>query len=75
METSDIRIMAEPVTTTCCRFTIDRPIYPDASFFFGNPERAEQSDLAKRLFALQGVSGVLISHDQVTVNQYQEEPT
>ena len=61
MNNEDARIMAEPLTDASCRFTVDRPVYPNSSFFFGTPERAEYSPLAKRLFAISGVSGVLIS--------------
>ena len=69
MKTDEIRILAEPQTNTSCRFTVDAPIYPDASFYFGSTETAQGSPLAERLFALEGVTAVLISHDQITVNQ------
>ena len=69
MDTSNIRITAEPLTSAMCRFSVDRPVYPNESFFFGNKERAAGSPLATRLFAIQGVTTVLISHDQVTVTK------
>lgn len=70
MSTADeVRIMAQPLTETSCRFTVDRPIYADSSFYFGNKERAEKSPLAKRLFEIEGVVSVLISHNEVTVNK------
>ena len=54
----DIKIMANPAT---CRFTVDRPVYPDQAYFFGSRESAEGSALAERLFAIDGVAAVLIS--------------
>jgi len=50
-----------------CRFTVDRPLYPEKSFYFGSKEQAEGSALAERLFAIEGVKGVQVSHNQVTV--------
>lgn len=69
MSDDEIRIMATPVTDNCCRFTVDRPLYPDSSFYFGNKERAAGSALATRLFEIEGVASVLISHNEVTVNK------
>lgn len=69
MDPSQVRISANPLTNAMCVFTTDRPIYPNESFYFGNVSRAAESDLAARLFALEGVSSVLISHDQVTVTK------
>jgi len=69
MTTDQIRILAEPQTTTSCRFTVDTPVYPESSFYFGSAEAAQGSPLAEKMFGLEGVTSVLISHDQVTVNQ------
>lgn len=69
MSQDETRIMATPVTENSCRFTVDRPVYPDSAFYFGNKETAQGSPLARRLFELQGVTSVLISHDEVTVNK------
>ena len=63
----DIRITAEPKDNSTCRFVVDRPIYPDGSAFFGNKERASGSGLAEKLFAIEGVSSVLIQDSLVTV--------
>jgi len=63
----DIRITAEPKDNSTCRFVIDRPIYPDGSAFFGNKERASGSGLAEKLFAIEGVSSVMIQDNLVTV--------
>ena len=69
MSSVDIRILAEPVSTAACKFTVDRPVYEEASFYFGNIEAAADSPLARRLFAITGVTSVLVSHDQITVNK------
>jgi Fe-S cluster biogenesis protein NfuA len=69
MDPTQVRISATPLTNMMCVFTVDRPIYPNESFFFGSSSRAAESDLARRLFAIQGVATVLISHDQVTVTK------
>ena len=63
----DIRITAEPKDNSTCRFVVDRPIYPDGSAFFGNKERASGSGLAEKLFAIEGVSSVMIQDNLVTV--------
>ncbi len=67
--TVDVKIEAQPVSAGVCNFTLSTPIYADQAFYFSDAQQAEASDLAKRLFALEGVSGVLIAHDQVRVNK------
>ena len=69
MTTDAVRIVAEPQTNTSCRFVVDRPLYPKASFFFATKEQSQESALARRIFDLEGVTSVLLSHDQVTVGQ------
>ena len=67
--TADIKINANPESNIRCKFTVDRPVCPDSSFYFGSPERAQGSPFAERLFQIPGVTGVLISHDRVTVSK------
>ena len=67
--TADIKINAEPESNARCKFTVDRPVYPDSSFYFGSPERAQGSPFAERIFQIPGVTGVLISHERVTVTK------
>jgi Fe-S cluster biogenesis protein NfuA len=69
MKPEEIRILAEPQSETSCRFTVDRPVYPDASYHFTSRESAASSPLAAKLLALDGVASLLISHDQITVDQ------
>jgi Fe-S cluster biogenesis protein NfuA len=65
----DISITAEPISDASCRFTVDRPVYTDKSFAFLNKETAQNSPLALRLFEIEGISRVIVSHDQITVNK------
>lgn len=69
MDPSSLRITAEPLTNSMCRFTTDRPIYPQESFYFRHSDTAVASPLASRILALEGVTSVLISHDQITVSK------
>jgi Fe-S cluster biogenesis protein NfuA len=69
MDPSQVRISADPITSAMCRFSIDRPIYPNESFYFGSKERSQGSAVAAKLFDIEGVTSVLISHDQITVTK------
>jgi Fe-S cluster biogenesis protein NfuA len=69
MSQTEISISGEPITDATCRFTVDRPVYPDKSFSFLSKEEAEGSPLAQRLFAIDGITRVVISHDQITINK------
>jgi Fe-S cluster biogenesis protein NfuA len=69
MNTDEIKILAEPLTNFSCRFTVDRPVYPEASYYFGDRARAQGAPLASKLFELEGVSAVLIAHDAITVDK------
>ena len=54
MTQDDVAITGEPITDDMCRFSVDRPVYPEKSFYFGSKEQAEGSALAERLFAIEG---------------------
>ena len=69
MSQTEISITGEPLTDATCRFIVDRPVYPDKSFAFLSKEAAEGSSLAQRLFEIDGITRVVISHDQVTINK------
>ena len=69
MSTAEISITGEPISEATCRFTVDRPVYPDRSFAFLNKTQAEGSPLAERIFAIDGVARVILAHNQVTVNK------
>lgn len=65
---SEIRIQAEPKDNNHCRFTVDRPVYPDGSIYFGSKEQAKGSPLAEHIFAIDGVESVLVQDSVVTVS-------
>src|SRR5579864_3243643 len=50
-----------------CRFIVERPILPNGFVRFRDAERAKGSPLAARLFAIDGVLGVMIQNNEVTV--------
>jgi Fe-S cluster biogenesis protein NfuA len=64
-----IKIIADPKSASTCHFTVDRPVYPDSSFYFGSKESSEGSPLAERLFQISGVKNVLIAHNRLTVTK------
>ncbi len=69
MTPEDITITGEPITDAMCRFSVGRPVYPEKSSYFGSKEEAEGSALAERLFAIDGVRGVQVSHNLITVRK------
>lgn len=58
--------LADPDT---CKFTVSRTVHPGGPFFFDTKERASGSPLGERLFALTGVTNVLIAESVVTVGK------
>src|SRR5437879_5632898 len=64
-----IKITAEILQhdKSSCRFIVERPLLPNALARFRDKDRAKGSPLAERLFAIEGVIGVLIQHTEVTV--------
>jgi Fe-S cluster biogenesis protein NfuA len=66
---NEFSITGEPISNAICRFTVDRPVYPDKSFSFGSKEAAQGSPLPERIFEIEGVKAVVVSHDQVTVTK------
>jgi Fe-S cluster biogenesis protein NfuA len=67
MDTKEIRISAEPqMDPDICRFVVDRPVY-DGFYNCRSKEMASGSPLLEALFAIPGVSEVLVSGGSVTV--------
>jgi Fe-S cluster biogenesis protein NfuA len=66
----EIQIRGEPSTTgERCKFTVDRPVLPGESAFFGEPAAAKPvSPLAAELLELPGIASVLISEDTVSLD-------
>lgn len=68
--TEDVKISGDPLPVpTMCRFVVDRALYEDQSYYFGSREAAELSPLATRLFAIESITAVLITHDRVTLTK------
>ena len=74
MSQAEISITGEPVSDTMCRFIVDRPVYPEKSCYLDGKEAAKDSLLAERLFEIDGIQAILISHDQLTVTKNTPEP-
>src|ERR1051326_4070112 len=64
-----IKITAEILQhdKSSCRFTVEKPVLPDGFARFRDKDRAKGSPLAERLFAIEGVVGVLLQHNEVVV--------
>jgi Fe-S cluster biogenesis protein NfuA len=72
---SEINIKGEPtINPATCRFTVDRPVYPGGSAYFGNRQAAGDSRLAQRIFEIPEVENILIAENQVTVTKSGYEP-
>jgi Fe-S cluster biogenesis protein NfuA len=68
-ELQSIKIIADPKSASTCTFTVDRPVYPDSSYFFGSKESAEGSPLAERLFQIPSIKSALIAHNRLTITK------
>ena len=66
---AEIKIKALPIDSQRCRFTVDRPVIEHRAVYFPSVGKARGSPLAEALFAIAGVSAVLVSHDTVTVTR------
>ena len=64
-----IKITAEILQhdKSSCRFIVEKPLLPDGFVRFRDKERAKDSPLAERLFAIEGIAGVIIQGSEVTV--------
>ena len=51
------------------KFIPGKPVLPGSTREFLDPAEAEESPLASRLFAVEGVSGVFLGHDFITVSK------
>jgi Fe-S cluster biogenesis protein NfuA len=64
-----IKITAEILQhdKSSCRFIVEKPLLPKGFARFRDKDRAKGSSLAERLFAIDGVVGVMIQDAEVTV--------
>jgi NFU1 iron-sulfur cluster scaffold homolog, mitochondrial len=66
----EIAIVGEPtINPATCRFTVDRPVYPDGSAYFKSREAAAYSPLAQKIFEIPEVENILIAENQITVTK------
>ncbi len=71
----DIAIIGEPsMNPAICKFTVDRPVYPGGSAYFGNREAAGLSALAQKIFEIPEVENLLIAENQITVTKSGFDP-
>jgi Fe-S cluster biogenesis protein NfuA len=69
----EIRISAEPVDERRCKFLVDRPVYQGVRRFASRAE-AQGSPLAEALYAIPGVSEIIVGANLVTVVKETAEP-
>lgn len=71
----EISIIGEPTANPAtCKFTVDQPVYPGGSAYFGNREAARFSPLAQKIFEVSEVENILVAHNQVTVTKSGYDP-
>ena len=71
----EIAIIAEPTNNPAtCKFTVDRPVHPGGSAYFGTKDSARLAPLAQKLFEIQDVDNILIAENQITVTKSGYEP-
>lgn len=66
MDASEIKITAEPVDEQRCKFLVDRPVAAGVRRFASAQEGAG-SPLAEALYAIQGITEIIVSGNLVTV--------
>ncbi len=68
LKQEEIKIRAEVLDSERCKFTVDRPVFrAGGSLQIQNREEAKRSPLAELIFGIEGVTGVLLSGNEVTV--------
>ena len=68
LKEQEIKIQAEVLDSERCRFTVDRPVFrAGGSLQMRNREDASRSPLAELIFGIEGVTGVQLSGNIVTV--------
>ena len=73
-ETEQINISGEAtLDQQVCKFTVDRPLYPEGSVNCTSQEAAKGSPLLEALFAINGVSEVLVYGNTLTIAKSNDE--
>jgi Fe-S cluster biogenesis protein NfuA len=65
----EIAITAEPLTGPRCLFRVSRPVAADQWAYAVDRQSARGSPLAEALFAVDGVSSLVIAHDLIVVTR------
>lgn len=70
---SEIKITGEPSSSgDRCKFTVDRPLLPNQSAFFGDPQAGVYSRLAAELLGMAGIESVLVADNVVSLGAEHE---
>lgn len=70
---SEIKITGEPSSSgDRCKYTVDRPLLPDQSAFFGDPQAGVYSRLAAELLGMAGIESVLVADNVVSLSAEHE---
>jgi len=65
----EIKITGEPSSRgDRCKYTVDRPLVPGESAFFGKPAEPGMSPLAEEILGISGVESVMIAENVVSVS-------
>ncbi|MBD3402979.1 NifU family protein [candidate division GN15 bacterium] len=73
-DTQQIQITGEPqMDPNVCKFTVDRPVYPEGSVRCTSAEMAEGSPLLEGLFAVEGIKQVFVYNDTIVIAKDNEE--
>lgn len=74
MKEEEVKIKAEVLDSRRCKFKVDRPVFrAGGTLQFQNYDEAKKSPLAELIFGIEGVTGVLLALDLVTVQKDNEE--
>jgi Fe-S cluster biogenesis protein NfuA len=71
---NEIRITAEPVSNQRCLFKVSEPVLASGARRFASAAEAAGSPLAEALFAIEGVTEVVVSGPTVTVTKGDQAP-
>jgi Fe-S cluster biogenesis protein NfuA len=71
---NEIRITAEPASEQRCLFKVSEPLLPSGARRFASAADAAGSPLAEALFAIEGVTEVVVSGPTVTVTKQDGAP-
>lgn len=73
-ETEQINIAGEPTADPqVCKFSVDRPLYPEGTVNCTSREAAKDSPLLEALFAINGVREVLVYGNNLTIAKSNDE--